>query len=86
MAIAGLMINLALMVLNLLPLPPLDGGRVAVGLLPARAAYRYARIEPWGLMILVVLLFTGVLGSILIWPLRLAQAAVAHLVGLPAGL
>jgi Zn-dependent protease len=65
MAEAGIKINLVLMVLNLLPLPPLDGGRIAVSLLPYRLARSFAKIEPYGFVILIVLLFTGVLGSIL---------------------
>lgn len=64
----GISINLVLMVLNLLPLPPLDGGRIAVSLLPGRLAWQFARIEPFGFPILILLLFTGVLGQIL-WPL-----------------
>ncbi|MDD5241867.1 MAG: site-2 protease family protein [Sulfuricella sp.] len=65
---AGITINAVLMVLNLLPLPPLDGGRIAVSLLPNRLAYRYAMMEPYGMILLVVLLFSGVLGAIM-WPL-----------------
>ena len=57
---AGIEINAVLMVLNLLPVPPLDGGRIAVSLLPHRLAYQFSRIEPYGFMILIVLLFTGV--------------------------
>ena len=68
MADAGMQINAVLMILNLLPLPPLDGGRIAVSLLPDRLAWRYARIEPYGFPILLILLFTGLLGAIL-WPL-----------------
>ncbi len=68
MGIAGIEINLILMVLNLLPLPPLDGGRMAVSLLPHRIAYHFSRIEPYGFMILLVLLISGVLGAI-VWPL-----------------
>ncbi len=64
---AGVMINVVLMVLNLLPLPPLDGGRVAVSLLPNTLAYRFSRIEPYGLIILVILFVTHILGQIL-WP------------------
>ncbi len=62
---AGIKINIVLMVLNLLPLPPLDGGRIAVSLLPFRTAQSFARIEPYGFMILLVLLITGVLGAII---------------------
>ncbi|NIO42995.1 MAG: site-2 protease family protein [Burkholderiales bacterium] len=66
MAEGGIIINLVLMVLNLFPLPPLDGGRIAVSLLPHRLAYQFARIEPYGMIILLVLLFTGVLGAVML--------------------
>ena len=62
------MVNVALAVLNLVPLLPLDGGRIAVSLLPPRTAYRFSLLEPYGMMILLVLLFTGVLGYVL-WPI-----------------
>lgn len=62
---AGIVINLVLMVLNLLPLPPLDGGRVLSGLLPGRWSWQLSRIEPYGLLILLLLLMSGALGSIL---------------------
>jgi Zn-dependent protease len=65
MAQIGITINVVLMVLNLFPLPPLDGGRIAVSLLPGRLAYRFAMIEPYGFIILLMLLFTGILGTIL---------------------
>ncbi len=65
MGIAGIEINVILMVLNLLPLPPLDGGRMAVSLLPHRLAYQFSRIEPYGFMILLGLLFSGVLGAVI---------------------
>ena len=81
MGVAGIFINTILMVLNLLPLPPLDGGRVLTGLLPGRIAAQFARIEPFGLVILVVLLFSGVLGKIL-WP---AISLVQNLLGQAAG-
>lgn len=71
MGIAGIEINVILMVLNLLPLPPLDGGRMMVSLLPNRIAYPFARIEPYGFMILLVLLFSGILsviiGPVILW-------------------
>ena len=65
MARVGVGINVTLMLLNLLPLPPLDGGRIAVSLLPPRAAWKFSRIEPYGLVILLALLFTGILERIL---------------------
>jgi Zn-dependent protease len=68
MGAAGVFINVILMALNLLPLPPLDGGRVAVSLLPVKQAIQFSKLEPYGLFILLGLLFTGVLGIIL-WPL-----------------
>ena len=68
MSLAGIDVNLVLMALNLLPLPPLDGGRIAVSLLPLRQAIRFAQIERWGFPILLLLLFTGILGDIM-WPL-----------------
>lgn len=68
MGMAGININVVLMVLNLLPLPPLDGGRIAVSLLPNWLAYQYSQVEPYGMVILVVLMFSGVLGTIM-WPL-----------------
>ncbi|MEI7431599.1 MAG: site-2 protease family protein [Betaproteobacteria bacterium] len=63
----GIGINLALMVLNLLPLPPLDGGRIAVSLLPYSLAVKFSRLERWGFVILLVLLYFKILDYIL-WP------------------
>jgi len=65
---AGIFINTILLVLNLLPLPPLDGSRVVGALLPGKLAWHYSRIEPYGFIILALLLVTGLLGEIL-WPL-----------------
>ena len=62
---AGIEINAVLMLLNLLPIPPLDGGRIAVSLLPHRLAWQFSKLEPYGLAILLVLLFTDILGRIL---------------------
>lgn len=76
MGIAGIQVNLVLMALNLLPLPPLDGGRIVFSLLPNRAAWAYSRIEPYGLMILIVLMLTGVLWSLLQPLLMLGQSVV----------
>lgn len=65
MADLGMDVNIGLMLLNLLPIPPLDGGRIAVSLLPYRQAVAFSRVEPWGFPILILLLFSGVLASIL---------------------
>ncbi|WP_313700197.1 site-2 protease family protein [Achromobacter sp.] len=61
MAVAGINVNLVLMALNLLPILPLDGGRILFSLLPNRLAWQYSKIEPYGLIIVIVLLVTDVL-------------------------
>jgi Zn-dependent protease len=65
MAQAGIFVNLIFMFLNLLPILPLDGGRIVASLLPTRAAWQYARLEPFGLPLLVLLLVTNVLAFVL---------------------
>jgi Zn-dependent protease len=65
MARAGINVNAVLMLLNLLPLPPLDGGRIAVSLLPHALAWRFAQLERFGFPILLLLLFLGGLDLIL---------------------
>jgi Zn-dependent protease len=82
MAEAGVQVNLVLMALNLLPIPPLDGGRIAVSLLPGPIAYRYSRIEPYGFMIVIVLLVTGVLNYLMLPILRAGSYAIRFLLGL----
>jgi len=57
MCVVGILINLFLMVLNLLPVPPLDGSRVVTALLPRRLAYQYSRLEPYGLLLVLALFF-----------------------------
>jgi Zn-dependent protease len=59
---AGVQVNLWLMAFNLLPIPPMDGGRVVFSMLPHKAAYKFARLEPYGLIILLVLIMTHVVG------------------------
>jgi Zn-dependent protease len=68
MGAAGVLVNTILMVLNLLPIPPLDGGRIVVSLLPHRQAYQFSRIEPYGLFIIIGLMLLKVLDYVL-WPM-----------------
>ncbi|MBX9810771.1 MAG: site-2 protease family protein [Burkholderiales bacterium] len=83
MGAAGVFINVIFMVLNLLPLPPLDGGRILVSLLPHRFACMVSRIEPYGFAILIVLLFTGALG-IVMWPMiGVTMSLIAALFDVP---
>ena len=79
MAKGGIIINIVLMVLNLMPLPPLDGGRIAVSLLPHRIAYQFARLEPYGMIILMVLLFTGLLGAVMMPAINFSISILATL-------
>jgi len=70
-----------LMVFNLIPLPPLDGGRVAVGLLPGPLSYRLSQVEPYGFFILLGLMVLGVLSIIVIPVAELVVRLVLWLVG-----
>ena len=78
----GIIINCVLMVLNLLPLPPLDGGRIAVSLLPHRLAWQFAKIEPWGFPILLVLLFSGILNAVMNPLVSLVARVIESIFGL----
>ena len=82
MAMAGVSINIVLMVLNLLPLPPLDGSRVVSSILPPQLEQKYSRLEQYGLIILIVLLVTGVLGKILWPPVGAIQSLVYSFLGI----
>jgi Zn-dependent protease len=82
MGMAGIEINLVLMVLNLLPIPPLDGGRMAVSLLPHRLAYQFSKIEPYGFMVLLLLLMTGLLGAIILPFIILMKQLIVSVFGL----
>jgi len=82
MAVIGVKINIVLMVLNLLPLPPLDGGRVAVSLLPHQQAYQLSKIEPYGMFILIFMAVTPVLGWVLFPLVRGAEQILFTLVGI----
>jgi len=72
---AGILVNLVFMFLNLLPILPLDGGRILASLLPRRAAWQYSRLEPFGVPLLLILLFTNVL-SVVLGPLVGASNAL----------
>jgi Zn-dependent protease len=80
MAEAGILVNLIFMFLNLLPILPLDGGRILASLLPSRAAWQYARLEPWGLPLLLLLLVTNVLDFVLVPLVGLSDALIRALV------
>ena len=87
MGAAGVFINVILMSLNLIPLPPLDGGRIAVSLLPVKQAMQFAKLEPYGLFILLGLMFIPVLGTsilgMILWPLiNLFVGLIALVTGL----
>lgn len=82
MGVAGISINLVLALINLLPIPPLDGSRVLTGLLPHRLAWQYNRLERYGFIILLLLLMTGGLGYILGYPMYYAQQVFFSLAGL----
>ena len=77
---AGLTVNLVMFAFNLFPLPPLDGGRILVGLLPMKQALAVSRIEPWGFYIVMALVLTGIVGSLWLRPLiALGEALIALL-------
>ncbi|VAW85924.1 FIG004556: membrane metalloprotease [hydrothermal vent metagenome] len=82
MAGMGIFINLLLFVLNLLPLPPLDGGRILAGLLPAKVAVKYESIERYGLFIMIGLLISGILAKIILPPVSVIQQTLYNLFGL----
>jgi len=79
---AGITINLILMVLNLVPIPPLDGSRILSSFLPDKLAWRYNQLEQYGLLILLILLATGLLQHIIGPPLSLMQGLIFKIAGL----
>ena len=83
MATAGIVTNAIIMVLNLLPLPPLDGGRVLVSALPLKLARLVARLEPYGLILVVIALVSGVLWTVMEPLVRLAIAGMLLVARLP---
>ena len=79
----GVTINIVLMILNLFPILPLDGGRVLTAMLPRNLAISFSRLEPYGLLILVVLLFSGVLWKILIPVISATLTLISQLTQIP---
>ena len=73
---ASIWINLLLAVFNLLPLPPLDGSKILMGLLPEKTAVAYARVEPYGFIIMLVLFYTGILPKIILPIISFAQRLI----------
>jgi Zn-dependent protease len=82
MGIAGISINLVLAMINLIPIPPLDGSRILSGILPNRWSYYYNQLERFGFVILLLMLVTGTLGYLLGYPLYVAQNMFMNFAGL----
>jgi len=82
MSAVGVYINCILMVLNLLPVPPLDGSRVLASYLPNSMAYKFSKIEPYGMIILVALLFLGLLGIILLPVINAVMGLFSSIAGI----
>lgn len=83
MAKAGVSVNLVMWAFNLFPLPPLDGGRILVGVLPWRAAQVLARVEPWGFFIVMGLVMAGIVGTLWLSPLMALGYGLIHLLLIP---
>ena len=83
MSQAGITWNLVLLVFNLFPLPPLDGGRILSSLLPARQSIGLGKLEPWGFFIVLGLAFTGIIGSFWMEPLTAFFKSILYFMTLP---
>jgi Zn-dependent protease len=83
MADAGIMVNLVMWAFNLFPIPPMDGGRILVGLLPWKQAVMVSRIEPWGFFIVMALVITKVITTFWMLPLMSAGSWVVNLIMTP---
>lgn len=80
---AGVLVNLVMFAFNLFPLPPLDGGRILVGLLPWKQAALVSRVEPWGFFIVMALVLTGVVGTLWLHPLMALTGSAIELLLTP---
>jgi Zn-dependent protease len=83
MAKAGVLWNISLLVFNLFPIPPLDGGRILAGLLPARQSIALGRLEQWGFFIVLGLAFTGIIGALWMEPLSAFFLGIINLLMTP---
>jgi Zn-dependent protease len=83
MAQAGVLWNLSLLIFNLLPIPPFDGGRVLSGLLPTRQSLALDRLEKWGFFIVIGLMFTGIISTLWMMPLMTFFKWLLELITLP---
>lgn len=83
MSQAGITWNLVLLVFNLFPLPPLDGGRILSSLLPARQSIALGKLGPWGFFIVLGLVFTGIIGSFWMEPLIAFFKSILYFITLP---
>lgn len=79
----GVLVNVVMFVFNLFPLPPLDGGRILVGLLPYRQALLLSRVEPWGFFIVMALVVSGIVSSLWMQPLMALTYEALNLVLAP---
>jgi Zn-dependent protease len=86
MAAAGIYINIVLMLLNLLPIPPLDGGRILTSVLPQKWAYQFSQIERYGFIILILLITTRTLSAILGTPLSVLLSYALQFAHIPPGI
>ena len=83
---AGILVNVVMFVFNLFPLPPLDGGRILVGLLPYKQAALVSRIEPWGFFVVMALVLTGLISTFWMQPLMTATYSVITTILTPLAL
>ncbi len=83
MAQAGVLVNMVMFAFNMFPLPPLDGGRILVGLLPMRQAMLVSRLEPYGFFIVMALVISGVVGTLWLRPIMVLTANTIELLLTP---
>jgi Zn-dependent protease len=80
--IAGIEVNVVFAVINLFPLPPLDGGRIVTGMLPGPLAYKFSRLEPYGMFILIALIVSTILPRLLLPPVAMITNFIYGIIGL----